>query len=168
MQSSQGATQFSPDWKEGEQPSPAGSPHTFWGNGRLSPDVGGGGIRVPGTKTDQRAMSNTSALPMQGVSYKNSGFLTPHASTYLHPEENNAGRPLMALWPATPRTDGTSANRGEGTCPHYEASDSHPLCFPAFQPGAAPSDARPGTGTKCLSMWEVTERAAGNLMTEIS
>lgn len=101
--------------KKERQPSPAGSPThpaATAGSALMS-----WGIRVPGTKTEQRAMSNASASPMQGVSSPNSGFLTPQASTYLLPEKNDAGRPLIALWPATPWTDGTSANRGEGTCP---------------------------------------------------
>lgn len=105
---SQGAARFSPDWEEGTAALPSRlSPHILL----LSPDVswkrGGGeeGVRAPGSETEQRAMSNASASPMWGVSYKNSGFLTPQASTNLHPEKN-ARRPLIALWPATPWTHG--------------------------------------------------------------
>lgn len=47
-------------------------------------------------------MTNASASLTQGVSYGNSGFLTPQAPTSpLPPEQDEAWRPLTDLWPAT-------------------------------------------------------------------
>ena len=64
--------------KKEQQPLPAGPPCAFCSRGRPGPDVMWGG-RVPDTGTQQRAMSNASASLTQGVSYGNSGFLTPQA-----------------------------------------------------------------------------------------
>lgn len=65
--------------KKEQQPRPAGSPSTLCSNGRPGPDVMRGS-RVPGTGTEQRAMSNAWASLTRGVSYGNSGFLTSQAS----------------------------------------------------------------------------------------
>lgn len=66
--------------KKEQQPWPAGSPRALCCHGRPSPEVMRGS-RVPGTGTQQKAVSNASALLTQGVSSGNSGFLTPQACT---------------------------------------------------------------------------------------
>lgn len=111
-----GATRSSRDLigKNGQQPPPAGSPRTHPPLQRLpSPDVMWGS-RSPGTGTEQKAMSNASASPTQGVSCSNGGFLTPWAST-SPPREGSGWKTEQLSGQQLHEPTKRPAHRGEGT-----------------------------------------------------
>ena len=84
-----------------------------------------------------------------------------------HPEKDKAGRLLTAFRQATLWTDRETSpqRRLRGDLSRGGAPDPHLLCFPAYQPGAAPSEQAIGAGelgrsqSRRWGMWWETQHS---------